>query len=232
MLNPNSTPNLLDESLYLSEESFYSISPFHKFVITNLASLDITFGSVVDVGCGNGSFLNQLKILMPEIKATGIDISEKLIEFARFKNIGNFQVSSLEDFIPCEKFSLVVSIGTLGLFDDPHLYLEKLARLCDDDGTIAIFSTFNVNPFDSLVRYRKYPERTWSGGHNMFSRNTIESISTRMGFEISFYTCQPAKAVEPSDEMRAFTREINGVETFVYPNGLISNFELAVMRRI
>ncbi|MGN6733492.1 MAG: methyltransferase domain-containing protein, partial [Candidatus Binatia bacterium] len=43
----------------------------------------LDFKSVLDVGCGQGSFLKELQTEFPDIRAHGIDISRTAVELAR-----------------------------------------------------------------------------------------------------------------------------------------------------
>ncbi|MDA8675833.1 class I SAM-dependent methyltransferase [Alphaproteobacteria bacterium] len=74
--------------------------------------------SLLDVGCGKGYLLHELKLLLPDIKVRGLDISKHGIGEA------TELVRSFLDFHDCRKplpfadksFDLVISLGTLHNF--------------------------------------------------------------------------------------------------------------------
>ncbi len=70
--------------------------------------------SVLDVGCGKGFLLFELKKLLPGIKVSGLDISEYAIENAKeeikpFLKVGNCKSLPFKD----QSFDLIVSNTTL-----------------------------------------------------------------------------------------------------------------------
>ena len=70
--------------------------------------------AVLDVGCGKGFMLHDFRVLMPELKVSGLDISEYAISNAvedvkPFVRVGNAK----ELPYPDKSFDLVISINTI-----------------------------------------------------------------------------------------------------------------------
>lgn len=90
---------------------------------------NLEFNSVLDVGCGEGSFLKYLRLLKPGITTSGVDVSEKAIECA--KNLlpeGAFYVADLERQAVSEKFDLVTAIDVLEHITDDVKFLENVRK--------------------------------------------------------------------------------------------------------
>lgn len=99
----------------------------------------LTFESVLDVGCGQGSLLAELRSKFSHIKPNGIDISPSAIELARMKvSDGRFWVLDVTKEHTDEKFDLVVCSEVLEHIPDDTAALKNLA---DMTGKYLIVST-------------------------------------------------------------------------------------------
>jgi len=81
-----------------------------------IESYNLTLGSrVLDIGCGKGYLLYEMKLLIPDLDITGIDFSDYSLENAK-KEIKSFVFKhKAEDKLPYKdkEFDLVISLGTL-----------------------------------------------------------------------------------------------------------------------
>tara|TARA_Y200000002_G_C22660037_1_gene655331 strand:- start:976 stop:1647 length:672 start_codon:yes stop_codon:yes gene_type:complete len=70
--------------------------------------------SVLDVGCGKGFLLYEMKLLLPELQIKGVDISQYAIENSKSEVQEDLTVCSAVS-LPFEKnhFDLVISINTI-----------------------------------------------------------------------------------------------------------------------
>jgi SAM-dependent methyltransferase len=88
------------------------------------------FRSVLDVGCGQGSFLQELQSEFPHIEPNGIDISSSAVELARKRVInGRFSVLDVTSKFLEEKCDLVVCSEVLEHIHDDVLALQNLRRM-------------------------------------------------------------------------------------------------------
>ncbi|MBS1599882.1 MAG: class I SAM-dependent methyltransferase [Bacteroidetes bacterium] len=98
---------------------------------------------VLDVGCGSGAITHDIaKRIAPAGFASGIDISEELINIAKekytdVKNI-SFYKGDIYNYQPTEKFQLISSARVLQWLDHPKEALVTMKSLLTDDGTISI----------------------------------------------------------------------------------------------
>ena len=79
---------------------------------------------VLDVGCGKGFLLYEMKVLLPELEVQGLDISKYALQHAKeevrpFLDFGRAQELPYED----NYFDLVISLTTLH-----NLYIYDLAK--------------------------------------------------------------------------------------------------------
>ena len=100
-------------------------------------------GKVLDAGCGDGFFSNQLTFFGEVKDITGIDISEKAIEMALEKYPENkFRQASL-DKIPFENasFDSIVMVEVIEHLIDIDGTLEDLSRVLKPGGLLLITTT-------------------------------------------------------------------------------------------
>ncbi len=99
-----------------------------KIVAENLIeTYDLSSNAkILDVGCGKGYLLHELRSLLPESQVVGIDMSEYAIENAKEEIKGNLSIYKAQDRYPFEndEFDLVISLTTL---HNLHLYNLKAA---------------------------------------------------------------------------------------------------------
>jgi 2-polyprenyl-3-methyl-5-hydroxy-6-metoxy-1,4-benzoquinol methylase len=93
--------------------------------------------SVVDVGCGRGDFLHFVRRMRPDLALTGIDLAANQdVEGIRFIQ-GDVHSLSIDD-----TFDVVIAQQVIEHVEDPHAFLESLARLAKP-GALVIVSTIN-----------------------------------------------------------------------------------------
>jgi SAM-dependent methyltransferase len=89
------------------------LEPLAKSLI-NLYNLTNT-SSVLDVGCGKGFLLFEIKKKLPQLKVSGFDISNYAIKNSKIEIRNNLFVHKAENIYPFKNktFDLVLSINTL-----------------------------------------------------------------------------------------------------------------------
>ena len=132
---------------------------------------------VVDVGCGMGNVLLNLRKNGLEAKMFGVDISKEMIRLAnrslnkvQYENI-NFKIGSIEDIKVSA--NLVLSLGVAGYHHKQEEFLAGLCSLVDTNGYL-IFSTANGDSFLRLTR------RYFSKIHSYFTgKKKVEFLSIK-----------------------------------------------------
>lgn len=109
--------------------------------------------SLLEVGCGSGSFLNRLK-LIEHCKSVGVDTSEGAIKYCKEKGLDAF-CSKIEDFEIEQMLDYVVSFHCLEHVEDPLGFVREMLNRVKSDGKVFISTpyspmTFEYNWFDPL----------------------------------------------------------------------------------
>lgn len=103
----------------------------------------VTFaeGKVIDVGCGTGHFLSELKKKHPSIIVTGTDFSEESIAVSKQVNeAGEFFVMDVFN-IPAEqlnKYDFVICSEVLEHLLHPEAALKNIIQLANNNGHIIL----------------------------------------------------------------------------------------------
>lgn len=122
-----------------------------------LISEHVTKGKVLDVGCGNGSFLKLFEI--NGYDASGVEFGKEAADTAGNEHkiyYGEFPNLEFKD-----KYDLIIFRGVLQYVPDPKAYLEKAIGILADNGHIFITAQPNM---ESLC-------------FNLFKENFTQSVT-------------------------------------------------------
>ncbi len=129
----------------------------NKYYYSNLIEL-LRFNipensSIIEIGCGTGFLLNNLK----PSRAAGIDISPEMIRIAKENNPEyDFFVMDAEDISLSGKFDFVIISDTIGYFNDVQKVFGEIHKLCDENTRIIItYINFLWLPFLNLAEFLK-----------------------------------------------------------------------------
>ncbi len=150
---------------------------------------------ILDVGCGDGGITAQLALEQEKREIVGVDISPKMIAFAKksfpsnqYKNLSFFEQDA-EEINYKNRFDGVVSFNTIHRITKPKLALQRIFRALKPGGHMAaVFPALGskilsasiavVDSRDEWKQYFKVPDRK-----NYF--NTEETYSAYLN-EIGF----------------------------------------------
>jgi 2-polyprenyl-3-methyl-5-hydroxy-6-metoxy-1,4-benzoquinol methylase len=93
---------------------------------------------VLDVGCGSGEFLANLKHL--GAITTGIDLSSEAVKAARINGVNNVLQISISDFQDYDKYDLIVLNDIIEHPLDPLILIEKVKSLLKIGGLLMIWT--------------------------------------------------------------------------------------------
>ena len=129
--------------------------------------------SILDVGCGNPSFLNTVQKQW-QAACTGIDFSDHGWKDKNFENI-KLVKSSIADFIPEKKFDVITLWHYLEHDYNVHETVDKLYKCLNASGKLII----EVPDYDSLTA--KKQKQFWQGWHSprhltLFSKKGFEKL--------------------------------------------------------
>jgi len=112
-------------------------------VLTTL--LDISKSQVLDVGCGNGKFLLNLKYLGARV--TGIDLNQEAVNIARLNGVDRVFRIPFRDFKDDIKYDLIIMNDVIEHPLEPIKLIEKAATLLKAGGLMLIWTPNNDNIF-------------------------------------------------------------------------------------
>jgi 2-polyprenyl-3-methyl-5-hydroxy-6-metoxy-1,4-benzoquinol methylase len=142
----------------------------------------ITKGNILDIGCGTGHFLNEMK--GAGWGTTGIEVNEKARDYAISKFsldvISPEQISSL----PANKFECITLWHVLEHFHDPFAYFTEIKRLLKPGGIIVV-ALPNSSSFDATYYGNKWaafdvPRHLWH-----FDPVTFSRFASKAGFTVT-----------------------------------------------
>ncbi|MCB2195865.1 MAG: glycosyltransferase [Bacteroidetes bacterium] len=139
--------------------------------------------SVLEIGCGNGDSLSQMK----GKHKTGIDFSSAMIEIAK-KNHPEIEFHTMlaEEITLDKKYDVVLLTGVMGYFDNVLEVLNSLKKVCHPKTRI-IISYYNHiwEPILKIGEFLRIKKRT--PRKNWLSKHDIENLLYLSDFE-SFRT--------------------------------------------
>lgn len=149
-------------------------------------------GSVLDIGCGGGGFINRMSERYPFAMFFGVDISEDALGMTLETNRGMYDEGGLElhlasvDDLPFDdsSFDLVTAMETYFFWPDLGKSLEEVSRIVSPGGVFVIGSEMGVessdDPYvsDSLRDY----------GARLVSNDDLVSMMDSVGFDVRMST--------------------------------------------
>lgn len=149
------TPEALITSTSISDEDemdvAYLFRPYDLMPKIEQKALQLTYGKVLDVGCGAGSHALCLQNDR-DLDVTAVDISENAIQTCKLRGVQNCVAVDVLQFDSEEKFDTILLLmnGT-GIFETlskTAVYLQKLKTLLRSGGQILIDSSDLIYMFD------------------------------------------------------------------------------------
>jgi len=138
-------------------------------------------GTLLDVGCGTGSFLSRARAAGYTV--AGIDLDPHAIDGVRNRlGIDDVQAISLDEFVQRaegRRFDIVTSFEVLEHQEDPNSFMDQIRTLLKDDGYLALSVPYR----DRWPRYKfrwDYPPNHLT----RWSKRALEQFLRRHGFEV------------------------------------------------
>lgn len=142
--------------------------------IQKLLALEQAPETLIDVGCGNGTWALFAKAKGLRVK--GVDASEKMLERLRAR-IDEVEVIDLDSWVPDKQYDRVVCAGVLDFVLSPERAFATLCRLVKPGGRLVILVP-RTGIFGLYYRFEKALIRVRV---NLFSRNWLKTQAERNG---------------------------------------------------
>ena len=137
-------------------------------------------GNVLEPGIGTGT---NFKYYPFDVKVTGTDISDRMIQQARIEAIASgihsdFIIAPVHELeFAAHSFDTIVSTFTLCDYDNPVEVLDKFNTWCKPDGTVLLLE-YGLSP-NGLVRWfqQKWEPFQYRNSGSHLNRDMIDIIS-------------------------------------------------------
>ena len=117
----------------------------------------LKYGSILDVGCGDGSI--SVPLLASRVRLTLLDISSHMLTIAGSRvpaewlpNVSMINEDLLTAKLEANAYDLILCLGLLAHVDSPSLVAAKIASLVKPGGTVIVQSTDTTHVVTYLVR--------------------------------------------------------------------------------
>ena len=148
---------------------------------------------VLELGCGAGQFIREIKTIRPELDCYGCDISQSALEAAKQANDGVAYRLSAEKTLPYENgsFDAVLIFDVLEHVEDPDAILAEINRVMKTGGVFYCFVPCEGD-FLSLWRWVKKLAgkgheltKKYAGHINYFSRQSLFDLIKKNNFSVA-----------------------------------------------
>lgn len=139
--------------------------------------------NLLDVGCGTGKVLSELKKYNSKIKLSGIDLSENMLSIAK-KNLDDkveLKVGDSEN-LPWNDntFDTILCTDSFHHYPNPEKVIKEMKRVLKKEGKVIIADPWMIMPLrvitNIMLRYSN------SGDYKIYSKKAIISLLASNGF--------------------------------------------------
>ena len=136
-------------------------------------------GNVLEVGVGTGLSLQHYK---PDLRVTGIDFSEEMLQKARAKvqemHLSNVvdlrQMDARELDFPDNHFDTIAAMHVLSVVPEPEKVMAEIARVCKPGGKVVITNHFkSTGGVLAAIEKVAAPLASIIGWHSDFEIETV-----------------------------------------------------------
>jgi len=166
-------------------------------------------GSVLDIGCGTGNFLLQLK--EKGCECCGVELNRDCVKFGREKRGFDIREGTLEtaDF-GGKKFDLITVLSTLEHMGHPLRTLLRVKSLLQEEGIVMI-SVPNIRylPFHIQHALGMHTKTLDPTAHLFyFSLPTLMTICEKAGLTVIYHECGLVSSVKAENPVKGWTKKV------------------------
>ena len=176
-----------------SAENYDQHSPFYyrmtrlcdDAVIERIASFSQEKLRILDVGCGTGALLEKLRNRFEDADLCGVDISPKMLDVARSRNIANAVFAEGDaEHLPCDdrSFDIVLCCSSFHHYPDPQKAAAEFLRVSRPGGTLMICD-MNLPAIARLFANHVLFPLQKKGDVRVYARSEIQELLESQGWE-------------------------------------------------
>jgi ubiquinone/menaquinone biosynthesis C-methylase UbiE len=146
-----------------------------------------TFTTLLDVGCGTGTFLSKVLDKF-DVKVAGIDISPGMVGKSRDLlgehadlRVGDSEHSPWDD----ESFDTVTCVASFHHYPNPVPVLKELRRVLRNGGSAIIADPWTANPWRFLANMIIRSPLNRTGEVRIYSQEELQEMLDRAGFTLN-----------------------------------------------
>lgn len=156
--------------------------------------------SVLDVGCGNGYFLNNVSVPL-KIGIEPSDDAKRRCKFPVYNDYNHLMSSILQK----KKFQMITLFGVLEHLKNPREELKRYYNLLEDGGYLAVIVPNLDSLIIDIVGYKTAtfcPQHLW-----YFDPESLHMLMAECGFNGEYYSTT-------EDELQPILRKLNGIDPY------------------
>ncbi|HEX6732526.1 MAG TPA: class I SAM-dependent methyltransferase [Pyrinomonadaceae bacterium] len=139
----------------------------------------VTGRTILDVGCGDGSFLSALS---DDWIKRGLEPSRCGAALSRKKNL-EVVCATPDACAESNKFDLVSALDVIEHVIDPHSFIESLKKYLKPDGAVLLL-TGDANSYSARTAGERWSYLLWCGHISIFSGVGLRKLLEAHGLEI------------------------------------------------
>ncbi len=159
----------------------------YPYILNTL--MPISFETVLDIGCGTGTLLYQILDNKPQVIATGLDFSPKMLEVAREKLPKRVELTQGDaEELPYKdkSFDLVVASDILRYITDPEKVVKEMYRVLKMGGKIILCDFCTINPLRAVKNL--FNPLSKEAGLRIYGEDEVKNFLSEAGFDFVNYT--------------------------------------------
>ena len=139
--------------------------------------------SILDLGCGGGSFLAYLQDKLSFQNVMGVDLNDKAVNFAVKHRKLNVQKIDANHLSKEQKFDLVISTENIEHVNDINAYMDTVSNLTNKNGYLLLTTPHNDKRATTL--YGIHGDHYCAPNHlNYFNKKTISLLLKKYNYKI------------------------------------------------
>ncbi|MUP44666.1 class I SAM-dependent methyltransferase [Gramella sp. BOM4] len=185
MKEQSNAREIFDKYAGAYQEKYMDVDRYSSFLDIFIKNLDRNDTRILEIGCGPGNLTKYLLKKLPQLKITGIDFSENMINLARENNPqADFLVMDARDIGNLNaQFGAVVCGFCLPYFspDEVSRFITNISNMLEAPGLVffSFMESESGKQFEVLANKKGENLETW-----YHKASEISKILTNHGFEI------------------------------------------------
>ena len=179
----------LNSTNFFNENAGKNYGNSNKLDLPILAVSNIQEGeTILDIGCGEGRFLNLLSEKYKNITLYGLDISAEMIKIAREPSVKNtnYIIGESEAIpLPVGSIDTIFCLNSFHHFPNPTESFKEMKRLLKSNGEIIIGDIWVFPVVRGLIN--AYLPFSKSGDVRMYSKKDLKKIIEPLGLQLAYY---------------------------------------------